>query len=96
MPDLLTADLSPFRTTHLTSAPTGGHTHINHIPHTEHYIKTLPPIKKNKKTPPPPPPHSVNCKTSGLLCMCTLVNAWLVDEKTPPVQVAEGQDRLGH
>ena len=51
-----------------------------HTPHTEHYIKSIPPIKQKQK-PSPLPPHSVSCKTRAHLYVCTLINAWLVEEK---------------
>ena len=41
--------------------------HIRHIIHT-----ILQPL---------PPPHSASCKTSDHLYVCTLVNAWLVEDR---------------
>ena len=53
--------------------------------YTHHVHRTLQVINHHHTQ---PPLHCASCKACSFQYVCTLVNAWLVEEKHPPVQVA--------
>ena len=75
--------------THARTPHTNTHTHT-HVHHTQTHTQTYTHVYI------PPAPHSASCKVHQCFCAHQYLNRPVGRVKTPPVQVAECENHLGH